>query len=343
MVAEVEEAAHLATLELVVGAQWQVHRVSPLWGVPYTAGGAAREEEGMGACPNVRRLVGEQEGQEVYDRKALARLGKAMAEVVGGQVEVRIEPLPGLRGTRFDSEALQVVVEQGMAGSRVEVFQGILCSVEAEELVLQSTEATNLPVLLTRGAADTTELVVAGLERCFDCVVGRLELGAGALQWMAAMWAGFGEELGEGGGKGGAVKLVYGLPDSLAHVRKQVSHFTFEFGAAEVRRIWRACREVGSSEELGQGEMEAFHRALALHLRRTLGVRVDRLELVQVQLPFLRVHQGGRLAVAEVARVKTVLRFLTELCQGGVLGAAPTLAMDAAMEEDTISMNHTFT
>lgn len=42
-------------MELVVGAQWQVHRVNPMWGVPYLAGGA-------GTCTNVGRLVREEEG-----------------------------------------------------------------------------------------------------------------------------------------------------------------------------------------------------------------------------------------------------------------------------------------
>ena len=51
MLAEQEELASPKSLELVVGAQWQVHRVSPMWGVPYLAGGAGQErEEGVGTC-----------------------------------------------------------------------------------------------------------------------------------------------------------------------------------------------------------------------------------------------------------------------------------------------------
>ena len=64
-----------------------------------------------------------------------------------------------------------------MSGKKVETFQGILCSVEAEEVVMsESRKVTNLPVLLTRGAVEVTEKVVLGMERCWDCVIGKLQL-----------------------------------------------------------------------------------------------------------------------------------------------------------------------
>lgn len=352
MVAEVEEAAHLATLELVVGAQWQVHRVSPLWGVPYTAGGAAREEEGMGACPNVRRLVGEQEGQEVYDRKSLARLGKAMAEVVGGQVEVRIEPLPGLRGTRFDREALQVTVRSEMEGKEVKAFTGVLCGTEVKELNLRHGSAVSLPVFLTQGSGEVTEQVVAGLERCFDCVVGRLHLPPTELQWMSAMWAGIRlgdlkdreDETEEEFSGNEVMKLVYGPPAALLArhpaLRQQVSAITFEFPADKMRAIWRACREEGSSGEFTQREMEAFHASIGEHLRQAYSIRVEKLDLEQVQLPFLKATAAGRVLFQAVEQVRTVLRYLTGLSQGEVQAANPTLAT-TEVEVDNISMDYT--
>ena len=73
---------------------------------------------------------------------------------------------------------------------------------------------------------------------------------------MVAMWAGLGSgpcprpalgdltntrEEGEVIGKQQqeTVKLVYGFPDSLAMYREQINRFTFEFGAREVREIWK--------------------------------------------------------------------------------------------------------
>ena len=175
---------------------------------------------------------------------------------------------------------------------------------------------------------------------------------------MVAMWAGLGlgpcprpalgdltntREEGEVIGKQQqeTVKLVYGFPDSLAMYREQINRFTFEFGAREVREIWKSCREEGGNC-LGQGEMEAFHNSIALHIRRTLGVCTEKLELVQIQLPFLRAHSGGRLAIGAVDRVKTVLRLLTELCQP-LLEVNPTLAVGTGEEADTISMDYTVT
>jgi hypothetical protein len=79
-------------------------------------------------------------------------------------------------------------------------------------------------------------------------------------------------------------------------------------------------------------------RSLALHVLRTLGVRLDRLDLVQIQLPLLRAHRGGRVAFGAVEQVKTVLRYLTELCQGDVLGADPTLALTEDIDLDPIGL-----
>ena len=123
---------------------------------------------------------------------------------------------------------------------------------------------------------------------------------------MVAMWAGLGlcprpalgdltntMEEGEGTGKQqGTVNLVYGLPDSLAKYREQINRFTFELGAREVREIWKCCREEGSNC-LSQGEMEAFHNSIALHIRSTLGVCTDKLELVQIPVSYthLRAHE----------------------------------------------------
>ena len=154
--------------------------MSPLWGVLYKGADTSGDrEEGMGTCPNVRRLVvGVDQGlEEVYDEKGLSRQARSIAEVVGSHAEVSVTPLSGLRGSRFDREALSILVMQKMSGKMVETFQGILCSVDAEEVVMsESRKVTNLPVLLTRGTVEVTEKVVLGMERCWDCVIGKLQL-----------------------------------------------------------------------------------------------------------------------------------------------------------------------
>lgn len=99
MVAGLEEEDNQASLDLLVGGQWQVHRVSPLWGVPFLrprAPGAAAEE-GVGSCPNVGRLVaGGEEGQAGYNWMGLARHAQSIGEVVGRHTEASLAPLVSL-------------------------------------------------------------------------------------------------------------------------------------------------------------------------------------------------------------------------------------------------------
>ena len=46
-------------------------------------------------------------------------------------------------------------------------------------------------------------------------------------------------------------------------IREKISHFTFEFAAEEVKKIWKCCREVaGNPAEFTEEEMEAFHRSV---------------------------------------------------------------------------------
>jgi len=275
-----------------------------------------------------------------------------VGEAVGGHARVAITPLPGLRGTRFDREALQVTVRSEMEGKEVGAFTGVLCGTEVKELNLRHGSAVSLPVFLTQGSGEVTEQVVAGLERCFDCVVGRLHLPPTELQWMAAMWAGIRlgdlkdreEETEEEFSGNEVMKLVYGPPAALLArhpaLRQQVSAITFEFPADKMRAIWRACREEGSSGEFTQREMEAFHASIGEHLRQAYSIRVEKLDLEQVQLPFLKATAAGRVLFQAVEQVRTVMRYLTGLSQGEVQAANPTLAT-TEVEVDNISMDYT--
>lgn len=378
VVADMEQEKHPENVELLVGPPWQVHRVSPLWGVPVTNPPDKNLQDmelGIGTCPNIARMKERQIHQVTYDEKGLKKVAKSLGEIVGQHTEVDLSPLPGLRGNQFDEEALCVSVSTLMQGKKTNIFTGILCSVEAVELRLKNGGATNLPVLLTKGGLDITERVILGLERCFDCVVGRLELPVNELHWMAAMWAGMGDgdikkdnirkkmplgdatnidtesverESVKSGSKehvkddSSVVKLIYGLPAKLAkEVGDKINHFTFEFPAFHIKEIWRCSRETEDEVDFTEAEMMAFHRSISVHVRQTLGVRLDLLELVQIQLPLLRAHKGGRVAFGSVAQVKTVLRYITELCQGDVLEADPTLAVTGDTDNDSISMDYT--
>lgn len=313
MVADMEELNNPDSLEMLVGVQWQVYRVSPLWRVVF---------------------VDEEEDEPtLYDPEMLKRQAMVIAGVVGEHTEVEVSSLSGLRGSRFDKEALVVTVRKRMGGKIVNIFTGVLCATEAKELQLRHGKAISLPVMLAQGNAEVTERVIYGLEKAFDCVVGRLTLPEKELEWMAAMWSGI--ELAElkrsrpnhnktvssdfdqllarrrpttrsktgktakedeesgigtqdtlqeesvpgdaedrnqgtvslkevGGGNGvelRPIKLTYGMPASMGEeIREQISHFTFEFPAEDVRKIWKCCRDSATSSEFAEEEMEAFHR-----------------------------------------------------------------------------------
>ena len=171
MVADGEELDNPDSLEMLVGVQWQVYRVSPLWGVIFSD-------------------EGEVEEPTMFDEEMLKDKALVIGAVVGDQTEVEVAPLPGLRGSRFDKEALVVTVRRRMGGKRLNIFMGVLCATEAKELQLRHGKAISLPVMLAQGNQEVTERVIHGMEKAFDCVVGKLTLPERELQWMAAMWSG---------------------------------------------------------------------------------------------------------------------------------------------------------
>ena len=175
MVADVEELDNPDSLEMLVGAQWQVYKVSPLWGVIFSD-------------------PAEVEEPTTYDEEMLKGKASVIAAIVGDQTEVEVASLPGLRGSRFDKEALVITVRRRMGGKRMSTFMGVLCATEAKELQLRHGKAISLPVMLAQGNQEVTERVIHGIEKAFDCVVGKLTLPERELQWMAAMWSGRVEE-----------------------------------------------------------------------------------------------------------------------------------------------------
>ena len=106
MVADHEELDNLDSLEMLVGVQWQVYKVSPLWGVVFSD-------------------PAEVEEPTMYDEEMLKRQALVIGSVVGDQTEVEVAPVQGLRGSRFDKEALVITVRRKMGGKRVSIFTGM--------------------------------------------------------------------------------------------------------------------------------------------------------------------------------------------------------------------------
>ena len=117
---------------------------------------------------------------------------------------------------------------------------------------------------MTRNIQDITERVVFGLEKCFDCVIGPLELSSLDLHWMAAMWAGL--DLGEveekrtplkeitktkkgekrkpqkqmkrAAVRNGTIKLTYLVPSNASgEMNKKIRHITASFPEAQIKEV----------------------------------------------------------------------------------------------------------
>jgi len=397
LVASTEESQFREVLEEVVMVQWKVYRCSPLWNVPFkdsrTSIGSQQSLAEGGS--NIMRMIAAS-SEMLYDEKALKRYARVIAtyvatHAVSGQenpYKVELVPLKGLKGIRSDKEALKITVHTTMGEEKKLIFTGILCGVETAELQLTSNNCLNLPVFLACGNVDTTERVIYGLEKCFDCVLAPLALPDTELQWMSAMWAGLEVDrveeprTSEGavraanrkskskvktGGKnrtplkdksnsqqGGdevmeqnekvdkaagskhpkqtindqdVVKMTFEVPSSLSQeAREKIRHLTLSFPAQQLKKVWDGVHQGGDSE-FTETEMETFHSMLRNHVRTNFGVNTDKLELIQISLPFFKAHHTGRVRIENADHVKVVLRYLTELCQGDMLQADPTLAV----------------
>jgi len=405
LVAYTEESQHREVLDELVMVQWQVYRCSPLWNVPVKEGrssmGHQKNLGGDGAGNIMRMMVDSSE--KLYDEKALKRYARVIASyvathAVSGQdnpYKVELSTLKGLRGVRSDREALKVTVNTTMVDEKKLIFTGILCGVETAELQLRSDNCLNLPVFLAAGNVDTTERVVHGLEKCFDCVLATLSLPDLELQWMSAMWAGLevervqepktiegavkaasrkSKEKKKGRGRpplkdmsnsqSGAdnnedeehvsvdnstkhskhtkltisvndlVKMTFQVPSFAvqlpgqppSYLKDKIRHLTLAFPAQQLKKVWDLVHTGGDSEFL-ETEMETFHSLLRSHVKSNFGVNTEKLELIQIALPFFKAHQSGKVRIENADHVKVVLRYLTELCQGDMLQADPTLAV----------------
>lgn len=406
LVAFTEESQYREVLDEVVMVQWQVFKCSPLWNVPVKE---SRESVGHHQSlaeggDNIMRMMVDS-AEVLYDEKALKRYARVITSyvathAVSGQenpYKVELVALKGLRGIRSDREALKVTVHTTMVDQKKLIFTGILCGVETAELQLRSNNCLNLPVFLAAGNVDTTERVIFGLEKCFDCVIAPLALPDVELQWMSAMWAGLEVErtdmeearTSEGAvraanrkskdkktGKGrtplkdktnsqhdgdedmedndaiakskhikapkqtindqDVVKMTFQVPSSLSQeAREKIRHITLSFPAQQLKKVWDGVHQGGDSE-FTETEMETFHSMLRNHIKTNFGVNTDKLELIQISLPFFRAHQSGKVRIENADHVKVVLRYLTELCQGDMLQADPTLA---ATVQDNCTMD----
>jgi len=280
-----------------------------------------------------------------------------------------------LRGTSTDSDAIKITVSVSMFDEQKIIFIGVLCGIESAELQVKSVDCVNLPVFLTKGNVDTRERVIFGLEKCFDCIISPLSLPDEELRWMSAMWAGLqlheveddmetensdendfnatNTKSDKSKGKSKTkkkpvpkkkktvsnkpeeLKMSFMVPRKDESVKAKIRHITCAFPMNEIRKIWHDIHE-GKDVEFSDNEMESFHKILRNTIEAETEINLEKLELIQISLPFLKIGSSGIVRIEKSDHVKVVLRYLTELCQGNMFQADPTLS--AASVQDNLTM-----
>ena len=72
--------------------------------------------------------------------------------------------------------------------------------------------------------------------------------------------------------------------------------------------------------------MESFHQTIGAFIKEESNLDLDKAELIQISLPFLKAESSGKVMIERCDQVKMVLRYLTDLCQGEMFSVDPTLA-----------------
>jgi len=321
---------------------------------------------------NVMRMLENQVSRE-YDEKELKRYGRIIAgyvatHSVSGQdipYKVELEAIKGLKGSTTDNDALKITVYTSMFDEEKQIFLGLLCGIEAAEIQTQSIDCVNLPVFLTVGNADTRERVIYGLEKCFDCNIAPMILPDEELRWMSAMWAGLELEetddvvdddieqsdenvKGEKSKKKGKVKkkpkrkalskefkMSFAVPECHGSSKK-IRHITCVYPIDQIIKVWKHIHS-SSDSEFADTEMEQFHSLMRNFIKTDIKIDLEALELIQISLPIMKAGRAGIVRFESCDHVKVVLRYMTELCQGNMFQADPTLSalvQDNTMEWD---------
>ncbi len=166
----------------------------------------------------------------------------------------------------------------------------------------QSPQAEVLPVMLLWGAKPLAEALMDNVQRCFDCVVAKVNFTKEDLQWASAMWCSLcdkeeSEEF--------SVKLTYVIPRGTVDV---------ELKQSQLAQLWHSCHDKRETVATVH-EVECFHAALSAHLDKAMGLRTSGFGIKRITLPAVTMDARGTVSVAVSAHAKTVLRFLTGVCQ----------------------------
>ena len=276
------------------------------------------------------------------DKTSLESLKKSLMDqtnVDGEEASFNVAIERGLRGNREDAECLKIKILKNQNRSSAPLCALYFLAVHSQELLLRSS-ATNLPLLLTCGSERLVQEIITIVERNFDCVINPLMFDPLDLKWMVALWSGTDsiEKDDEDGNHENvdpthvemdSVKLRFELPRELKN--DGLDHIDVKFTAEDIRSFWKKFK-TDNEMEMSLDQMERFHEILQNHLKECFGIQFDKLTLTSIILPTMTAALNGSVKITRVDKIKTVLGFLTSLCQEKfVLRADPSLGVPIDM------------
>ena len=255
---------------------------------------------------------------DVFDawRNVLSReLGHEKEDIV-------VEEFRGLRGSDGDPQAVKVECGKNALSA---VLLGVQCARETRRS-LEPDTAVVLPVLLLRGVESAKFVKV--LEKCFDCVVAKVAFEEDELRWAAAMWLDLkGDD--DDNEEEDDLSIKYGFEPTCSD--KQLTNIDLELKLAQMRNLWLSIHDPAETLATRQ-EVAVFHDALAEQIRAsTKGLDVaSSSRLSSVLIPkVVKLESPSSIRFLRSCHVKTVLRFLTDVCDISLECATPSLGVPA--------------
>ncbi|XP_063971752.1 centromere protein L-like [Lytechinus pictus] len=169
-----------------------------------------------------------------------------------------------------------------------------------------------LPLMIVKGAVGTTNCVLHWLEVQFDCCVRKLTFNPVALSWMVSMWAESvpDKKKNSDEDKKSGVELVYHLPKEISGLSK----VTMTIDSSDARALWESVHEE-DSDEVQEGEVVAFMKAIEQHFYSCFQIHLDALYLKTIGTAAAFVGSEGRLKMLSLGEAAGVLQHLIELAE----------------------------
>ncbi|XP_077576995.1 centromere protein L [Stigmatopora nigra] len=282
-----QDKAEPRELRSLVGTEWQLSYVTPLFRFCYTQ-------------------------LKSYARQLAAFVASETAAVAAADLAVNFSVVRGLAGTDWDAEAVFIQIS---AGGDKSAWSGWLACVNGYPDYLRSLppDFVCLPLLAGRGLEPLGVAVRSWLSRTFDCSAAPLEMSHAVLQWLMALWV----DAWDGRRRqqrqpSRELVAIWTLPaEPPLRVRMSVD-------SRDAGELWSSVRDPealreGSPEgEIGWEEVSRFTKGLGGHFYRHFKVDLSAGNLARVATEAGAATREGRLKIHDMGSLNATLSLLTE-------------------------------